>query len=640
MTAAPIVACISANPAAPRILRAAKALADATQAPWQAIHVAAPADARQPPAEAERLLEAFRLAESLGADTRQLNGDNAVGEVLAHAREQRASHLVVGASTRPAWTEAFGASFARRLLRDSGDIVVQVCSAEETPAPQMLSKALRPPPLGDPLGYVLAAAFVGVATLFAVPLDRALALPNVSLVYVLAVIAAAIRYGAATAAFTAVIAALAYNFFLTEPYYTFVIADPSNVWAVFFFLIVGVVVSAVAAHTRAQTQIARRQAAEAGALQMLAHRLAASTDAKGMADAAVETASTLIKGRAVLLLPRQEELELVAEQPGPEMLGGDDMRAARHVLTSGQEAGHGVSAHGEARWLFAPLPGERGAVGVLGARPFDDPIRLDPAQRRLMDIIADMTGLAIDRMRLSRAEGDARVEAQTERAKAALLSAISHDLLTPLTTIRGSIESVLRHEDRHDAGTRRELLENAAGEAEKLSRFIQNILDMARLDAGDVHARCAPADVGDVIEAAIERVRQSSMPHIARDIETGLPPAHMDRALSETVIAALLENAGKYAPLSSTITVRARKQGDQAIAIEVSDEGPGFPEQVLPHVFEDFVRGVEGDGRPPGPGLGLAVAKGFIAAQGGTIEAFNRRDRSGACVRIVLPIRK
>jgi two-component system sensor histidine kinase KdpD len=143
--------------------------------------------------------------------------------------------------------------------------------------------------------------------------------------------------------------------------------------------------------------------------------------------------------------------------------------------------------------------------------------------------------------------------------------------------------------------------------------------------------------VADLIEAAIEGVRYAPMPHVGRDIETGLPPARIDRALTETVITSLLENAAKHAPLSSTIIVRARKQGD-AIALEVSDEGPGFTEKVLPHVFDKFVRGVESDGRPPGPGLGLAVAKGFITAQGGTIEAFNRRDRSGACVRVTLPI--
>jgi two-component system sensor histidine kinase KdpD len=257
------------------------------------------------------------------------------------------------------------------------------------------------------------------------------------------------------------------------------------------------------------------------------------------------------------------------------MLGADDMKAARHAFASGREAGHGVSALSEARWLFVPLPGERDPVGVIGARLFDDPIRLGPEQRRLMDIIADMAGLALDRTRLSRAAGEARAEAQAERAKSA---------------------------------TR------------------------------EVRAKCEPTDVADVIEAAIEGVRYAPMPHVGRDIETGLPPAHIDRALTETVITSLLENAGKHAPLSSTIIVRARKQGD-AIAIEVIDEGPGFPEQILPRVFEEGVGEAGGDG-PPGPGLGLAVAKGFIVAQGGTIEVFNRRDRPGACLRLVLPIRR
>jgi two-component system sensor histidine kinase KdpD len=398
-----VLACLALSPSAPLVARKAKRLADLLGAEWEAVNVARPEDQRASKAAREALLEGFRVAEELGAATRSLNGDDPAAELLVHARRQGATHLAVGASSRPAWTEIVRSSTLRRLVEGAGDdIAIEVVPGAPKKAADLEGEALRPPSLGDPGAYVAASAFVALATAFAVPVHRALALPNISLIFVLAVIAAAARYGAAVAVFTAILSSLAYNFFLTEPYYTFVIADPANVWAVFFFLVVGLAVSAVAAHARAQTRIARRQAQQSADLQAFAHLLVGTEEESDIAGRAAETASKLLYARAVVFGRGDSDLEMIAEIPGPEMLGGDDIAAANLSLAQRMEAGHGVAAMPEARWLFIPLPGEREPVGVIGVRPFDDATRLDPEQRRILDLVADLTGVALDRARLAR----------------------------------------------------------------------------------------------------------------------------------------------------------------------------------------------------------------------------------------------
>jgi two-component system sensor histidine kinase KdpD len=527
---------------------------------------------------------------------------------------------------------------ARALTANAGDIAIEVCAREKKPAPAIITQALRPPPFGNLSVYIASAAFVGIAAAIAIAVNQLLPLRNISLLFVLAVIAAAARYGVWAAAFAAVLSSLAINFFLTAPLYTFTIADPNDVWAIFLFLLVGIVVSAIAAHTRTLTLIARNQSAESAQLQAFARDIVGAEEETQIAASAAETASKMLGARIVVLAPILDGLDVIAETPGPEMLGVDDLAAAQWAYQNQQEAGHGSKSLYGARWLFVPVPGERGVTGVVGVRPFDDASRLEPEHRRLLDLIAAQAGVALERARFARDAANARVEAEGERQRRALIASLSHDLRTPLTTVRGAIESLLNWGDKHDDETRRSLLEDANAEAKKLSGFVQNLLDAMRLDAGAVHATRAMTDVADIVETAIDR----SFPaleerRVARDIASGLPPISIDRALTERALVHVLVNAGKYSPPHSTILVRVRRENND-VAIDIVDEGPGFPQSVLSNLFGKFACGVEGDGRPPGTGLGLATAKGFIEAQGGSIAAANRSDREGAQVRIVLPI--
>ncbi|MBI1187311.1 MAG: DUF4118 domain-containing protein [Alphaproteobacteria bacterium] len=633
-----ILACIDPTPAALTVVRRAKRLADRLRAPWEAVHVATPETERASKDARAGLLEAFRLAEELGATTRSLNGDDPAGEILSHARDRNVTHIVVGAASRPLWVEVFRGSIIRRLVRGAGDIAIEICPREEKKSDAGLGEAMRLPPLGEPGGYVMASLFVAVAAAFGVWIDRAIDLPNISLVFVIPIIAAAVRYGASVAAFAAIGAALAYNFLLTKPYYTFRIADPVNVWAVFFFLAVGIAVSGVAARVRAQTLIARRQARQAADLESYARGLVGAEEESDIAASAAEMASKLLFARVVVLSARNGELELIAEAPGPEMLGADDLAAAKWTFAQRRAAGRGTDTLHGARWLFIPVPGERGFVGVIGVRPLDEAARLDPEQRRILDLIAVQAGVALDRARFAQEAADARIEAESERLKGTLLSSVSHDLRTPLAAIRSSIESIERYGDKHDAQTQAQLLAAASSEIARLSRFIDNLLDMSRLDAGVVRARRKAMEAAVLVEQAIESARFALADMtVSRDVSSGLPRILVDSALAEGALVNVLENAGKYAGPGGRVLIRAFRES-HAVVIEVRDDGPGIPRAALPRLFDKFVRGAEGDGRPPGTGLGLAIAHGFLAAQGGTIEAENRADAPGALIRIRLPI--
>ncbi|MGE0741882.1 MAG: DUF4118 domain-containing protein [Hyphomonadaceae bacterium] len=631
-----VLACIDATPASLTVVRRAKRLADRLRAPWQVIHVSTGDGSDGSRRSRDALLAAFRLAEELGASTRSLTGDDRADEIIAHAREQNVTHIVTGAASRPMWLELLRGSLIRKLVRGAGDIAIEICPRQAPiDAPR---SAMSPLQLGEPGGYAGAAVFVATATAFAVVIDKIAELPNISIVYVLAIIAAAIRYGMIVSIFAAVLSALAYNFFLIPPLHTFTISDPTNIYAVFFFIAIGLAVSGVSARVRAQTMIARQQARRASDLEAFARGLVGMEEESEIAASTAETASRLLFARIAVLGARDGDLELIGEAPGPEILGADDMAAAKWAFAQHREAGRGSDTLQGARWLFLPIPGEHGFVGVIGVHPLDDAERLNPDQRRVLHLLAAQAGIALDRARFQREAADARVEAEGERLKGTLLASVSHDLRTPLSTIRTAIESLEQFGDRHDAATRSELLAMAGTEVRRLTRFIENLLDMSRIDAGAVHVRRQPTEVATLVEHALERTRiLLQAKTISRDVSTGLPEVLVDANLIEAVIANVLENAAKYAPDGSTVLVRAFRE-NAGVTLEVLDEGAGFPPEAMAHLFDKFARGVEGDGRSPGTGLGLAIAKGFIEAQGGAIEAANRSERSGAVIRMRLPI--
>jgi len=273
-------------------------------------------------------------------------------------------------------------------------------------------------------------------------------------------------------------------------------------------------------------------------------------------------------------------------------------------------------------------------VGIIRDEP--GPL-LSPDQQRLMDALADQAALAIERVNLARDLHLARLQAETDRLRSALLTSISHDLRTPLASILGSATSLRSQDAILDEPTKQSLLGTIIDEADRLNRFIGNLLDMTRLESGALKPRTSLYDLSDVVGAALQRAAKILANHrIELDLPAKLPMLALDMVLFEQVLFNLLDNAAKHAPAGSLISIQAYQNGD-TVVLRIMDEGEGIPDVDTERIFEKFYRS-GGDRRRAGTGLGLAICRGFIEAMHGTITARNRADRPGAVMTITLPV--
>jgi len=484
--------------------------------------------------------------------------------------------------------------------------------------------------------YGLSLAMVAAATMAAVLVTHIQSIPNLSLVFVLPVVIAAVSFGWGPALAAAVAGVLAFNFFLIPPLYSLNVAEPANLWALTLLLIVAAIVSAVAAQARRRAVDAWDAADQATALQVLAHGLVAAKGEAGAADACAQALARLFRASAAVLLRGESDFTSVALAGGGELVAADREAAGWALAARTPTRGGAYPVEGAA-YDFWPVVTPQRQQAVIGVA-----ISLGEAGRpanpeRLVEIVSGYLAVALDREAYAAQALDSRVEVASERLKADLLAAVSHDLKTPLSTVLFTLQSLRKFARAHDARARAELLQLAETETARLSAMVGNLLDMNRLDAGAVVVR--PAAVTPA-KLAAEALRNAAMALVDRQVVNEVPadakPMMVDASLFERALANVLENAAKYAPAGSTIWLRSGADAGAAW-IEVEDQGPGFP-KAIESMFEKFSRGVEGDGRPPGTGLGLSIARGFLAAQGGTVEAENLADGEGARVRLSAPL--
>jgi two-component system sensor histidine kinase KdpD len=320
------------------------------------------------------------------------------------------------------------------------------------------------------------------------------------------------------------------------------------------------------------------------------------------------------------------------------MLDDADLAAAKWVWEHASPAGRGADTLPGAKRLFLPMRTGRGMVGVVGLDSDRPGPLLTPDERRLFDALSDQAALAIERIKLSEDIDRARMAAETERLRSALLTSISHDLRTPLASILGSASTLSGQYANLDEDGRTELLRTIQEEAERLNRFIANLLDMTRLESGAIEPNSDFVDLGDIVGSAIQRASSVLAKHeVHVEIPANLPMLKLDPVLFEQVVFNLLDNAGKYAPAGSRIELHASREGN-IVRIVIADEGDGIPPNDLERVFDKFYRVQAGDRKRAGTGLGLAICRGFVEAMGGTIGASNRTDRRGALLTITMPV--
>ncbi|MGH7077813.1 MAG: DUF4118 domain-containing protein [Acetobacteraceae bacterium] len=635
-----VLVCVSEAPETTGLIRYARRVAERFQVPWAAVYVETARTHRLSDAEHDRIADHLRLAESLGAAAVTIPGRNIADEIVAYATANNITQIVIGKSSRSRWFEMLHGSVVHELVRRTGPISVHVISAAESEGVPPKSVATRP--AAQPIRvqpYLAGAGAVVLALGIGYFLQQFIGVQTVSLVFLTAVLASAIAWGLLPALSAAILSTLAFNFFFLPPLYTFTIADPQNVVALFFFLIVAVIVSNVTAAARTQLLIARRRAKTTAELYAFSRKLAGIGTLDDLLWATVYQVSSMLDVRTVLLLPAEEGgLAVASGYPPEDQLDEADIAAARWTWDHNRPAGRGADTLPGAKRLFLPLRTGSGPVGVIGIdRDAPGPL-LTPDERRLLDALSDQAAVAIERITLARGLDEARVQAETERLRSALLTSISHDLRTPLAAILGTASSLRSYAEKYGPAEREELLATLQEEAERLNRFVANLLDMTRLASGVIALRLEAVDVGEIIGAALNRTAELLARHrVEIDIAPDLPMLRLDAALFEQVLVNILDNAAKYAPLDSRIGVRAQRLGDQ-VEITVVDEGPGIPEAELERIFDKFYRVHAQDRRRAGTGLGLAICRGFVEALGGRIVAGNRQDRPGAVLTITLPV--
>ena len=640
-----LLVCVSEDPRAAGLVRYTKRLADRLHAPWTALYVETKRSLQLTEEERDRVADTLRLAQALGGEQVTIPGGEGriADDVIAFAQANNITQVIVGKSARSRWFELLNGSVVRDLSRACGNISLHIIAGEEIAGEPVPKKTVRTALGRDPIDgkpYVLALLGVGAAVGVSESLWPWIGVQNTDLVFLTAVVVIAVRFGLWPSLLASVASALCYNFFFSEPYYTFSVADPRNVVAIVFFTIVAIVVSNVAARARTLAVTAMARARTTESLYVFSRKLAGVGTLDDLLWATAYQTALMLKVRVVLLLPEDGSIAVKAGYPPEDILDEADLAAAKWAWEHDRPAGRGSDTLPGAKRLFLPMRTGRGAIGVVGIDSDKPGPLLTPDQRRLLDALIDQAALAIERVHLVDDLDQAKRREEADRLRAALLTSISHDLKTPLAAIVGAAGALKDLSPQLDDKAKIDLVATVLDESERLNRFIANLLDMTKLEAGSIKPNMARHDVGEIVGSVLERARKILARHAVEiEIAGGLPMLELDPVLFEQVLFNLLDNAAKYAPPETTIRIESWQEGE-TVKLQVIDEGGGIPPEEVELVFEKFHRASKGDQVRAGTGLGLAISRGFIEAMGGTIDAANRSDRSGAVFTINLPVPK
>ena len=633
---------IDEEPSSAALVRYARRVADQLHARWTVIFVETPAHHRLTEVERDRIADTLRLAERLDGEAVTIPGRDVAEDLVDYAQANNITHILLGKPRAGGWAERLRGSIVDRLIRMAGPIGVHVVSGDRgDPVPAKTVKTRSPVRRRvRALRYLASAGLTALALGACLAVDQMVAVSNLSMVFLAAVAAAALMFGLGPSLAASVLSVVAYNYFFLAPRYSLTISDPANVVALVFFLSLAVVVSNLAAHARGQVEAARRRAKTTAALYAFSRKIAGIGQIDDLLWAAAHQIASMLHVRVVILLPGSGGLAVRAGYPPEDRVDEADLAAANWTWEHNRASGRGADTLPGARRLFLPMRTGRGPVAVIGIDKDGDGPVLTPEERRLFDALADQSAVAIERVDLAIDIDQARLMAETERLRSALLTSISHDLRSPLSAITTSVDALRSSWLQYDGAARDELIDTIEEETERLSRFVDNLLYMTRLESGALEPRRETLQLAEIVAAALQRCAKVTTHHeVVVDLSPNLPPLDLDFVLFEQVLVNLIDNAVKFGPRSSVVTVAARLR-DAKVALTVSDEGPGIPSADLERIFDKFYR-VHAAGRAgTGTGLGLAICRGFVEALGGTITARNRTDRKGAVFTVEMPVQR
>ncbi|MFC0409123.1 ATP-binding protein [Roseomonas elaeocarpi] len=629
-----VLALIGSDEAAEGVLWQARRLADALRAPLVALHVERPgAPASDDPAAA------LRLAASMEAEVETVVAGDLPRAVLEHARAHNATQIVMGRGRPSRLRRMLGRTLAAALLRGAGDFTLHVLPAAVARGEAARAGAARPGrrrALPHWLDWVAVPAVVGLATAISFTLDSLVPEGGLGMVYLAAVVALATWIGPMQALLGAVLSFSAWNFLFLSPRYSLTISSAQDVMGVVVFAAVALLLLGTTGNLGRSVTAARGRLFALRRLVDSARKLAGAGSGGDLLLVLAQEAERVAGCPVCVLMPLDGEPVPRAAVPIDAEPDADSMAAARWVLGGARRAGAGTDTLPGVAWQFRPIRTIRGHVGLLGIRlaSLGENAALEGERDRLLDAILDQAAVAIERSQLMEEQARHAARAETETLRNALLASLGHDLRTPLTGIRGALETLRTAGPALSPETREDLLQAAEEETVRLNRYLSNILDIVRLEEQQVRPRREAVEVAEALEATADRAARGSGRPVRVTATALLPPVQLDPVLLDQVLMNLLDNALKFSAPHGTVTAAARREGAN-LTITVEDNGPGIPPEQLSQVFDPFFRVRRGDKAPAGSGLGLAICRGLTEAMGGRITAESPL-RDGRGTRLVL----
>jgi two-component system sensor histidine kinase KdpD len=628
-----------------RLVRAGKRMAAALHAEWIVVYVETPDLLRLSEEKRNRRIALLRLGESLGAEAVTLSGRSA-GEALGeYARERNVTRILIGRPRRPLWRRLFTPSTYGELLKGTRGVDIQVVGGADEAA------VLRNPFFARSRAYLqapresekrrwpgYAAGILATAACTAIGLQMSplFELVNIAMVYLLAVVLIAFRWGRGPAVATSVFAVAAFDFFFVPPQLTFAISDVQYLITFGIMLVVALIISNLTASVRLQANVAGHRERRTALLYAMSRELAATRGQEPMARVAVRHVSEVFDSQVVVLLPDANgKLVRPRGESLPGSLHGADLDVAQWVQDHGEPAGLGTDTLPAAEALYFPLKGTKDVMGVLAVLPANARRVLLPEQYHLLETFAGQIALALERAHLAERAERASIDAKAEGLRNALLASISHDLRTPLAVISGASSSLAERGEKLSLAERKALAGSIFEQSQQMGDLVANVLQMTRLEGGAIALNRDWHALSELVGSVLTRLHQPLASHPVKvDLPAALPLLRVDAMLVEQVLANLLENAFKYTPPGTPITVSAETAHDK-VTVSVEDEGPGLPSGDPEALFAKFHRGNR-EGAVGGVGLGLAICRAIVNLHGGAIHA--ERRTKGAAFRFTLPI--
>ncbi|HVJ69066.1 MAG TPA: sensor histidine kinase KdpD, partial [Caulifigura sp.] len=628
-----LLVCVGSSPMSSKLVRATRRMASSLRAPWIALHVDLDAAPIPSADDARRLEQHLRLAEQLGAKVVTATGSEFAETVLAFAREHNVTKIIVGKPQHSRWREWTRGAIVYDLIRQCGDVDVYVISGdEEKPEPH---KVIAPSRGSSRTGYLWAALAIAVVTALGFVVAPYLDPTNLVMLYMAAVVATSLLQGRGPSVFATVLGVAAFDVCFVPPRGTLAVTDTQYLVTFGVMLTTGLVISELAARVRAQTVAARQRERNTAALYALTRELTNLATPEAVVQASRRIVAEAMHADVWILLRDPATGRIETPSPSPSSPPAKDVGVIQWVFDHRRPAGRGTDTLAGSEACYLPILVTNGILGVIGLRS-EDPASW-PALRQDSQLFAYIGQIAsaIERCELAREAEQTRLQIASERLRNSLLSSVSHDLRTPLSTITGAANLLLHDELSLDNRSRHELVESIYDESDRMTRLVANLLDLTRLEAGAIEPHLELQPIEEVIGVVLERLHRQLKNHaVSTSIPADLPPVAIDGLLMQQVFVNLLENATRFAPAGTPIEIAAFVDHD-ALVIEIADRGPGIPPGQERRIFQKFYRLNDRSGS--GTGIGLAICRGVVELHRGQVLAKNRPD-GGAIFRVELPL--